>query len=107
MQIFLFTIFYFLIVACSIFLIIKISDLLPKIKLETQKANSIEKKFYKDLRELQFKAKELNKLAEKLNKQKASLVGELSRGLLITLLPFRKLKSAMLIYSFFKKALSK
>ena len=107
MQIFLFTVCYFLTVGGAIFLILKLSQLIPVIKEETNKVNKLDKQIYGELREVQFKARELNHIANKLNKQKSSSLSELLQGIIVTLMPFRKLKSIMLIYSFFKKAVRK
>ena len=71
MQIFLFTICYFLLVALSVLLFVYVlKNLLPQIRKETQRIKDLDKQIYKDLREVQFKSRELGTLAQKLNKQK-------------------------------------
>ena len=108
MQIFLFTICYFLLVALSVLLFIYVlKNLLPQIRKETQRIKNLDKQIYKDLREVQFKSRELGTLAQKLNKQKNSLVAEIAQSLIVTLMPFKKIKGIMLIYSFLKKAFAK
>lgn len=107
MEIFLFTICFFLIVGGGVFLIISLHNLIPKIQEEIQRAKELDILLYKELREVQFKARQLGQIANKLDKQKYSLFAELLQGIIITLMPFRKLKSVMIIYSFLKKLYTK
>ena len=106
MKIFLIILLYFLIVGISIFLIIKMSILIKTLKLHKKDIDKIEAETYRQLRDIQFKSKEAMKLANKLNKQKKSIIADIIDNLLIMLFPFKKIKAALLLRKFMRNVSS-
>ena len=100
MKIFLVILSYFLILGISIFLIIKMSILIKKVRLCKQNIDKIEAETYLNLRELQIKSKDATKLANKINKQKKSILADLIDNILIMLIPFKKIKAVLLLNKF-------
>ena len=70
MEIFFFTICYFLIVFGGIFLVLKIHNFCPKIKQEKEKIDNLDKELYKELREIQIKSREIGKIAHSISETK-------------------------------------
>jgi len=103
MLIFLITIIYFSIVSLGILAIIKLYTLIPKVRTHKNNIDAINDKLYADLRLLQFKVKNISNYANALLKKKNSLLGELIPSTLIYLLPFKKIKSILLLMKLAKK----
>lgn len=103
MQLFLFTLLYFVVVFIGIVFCMYIYNLIPKIKKHKNQIDEIERKLYKELRDLQLKSKILAQAISKLLKQKKSIIIEAMSFLLLNLLPFKKLKNGLLIYRLIKK----
>ena len=100
MKIFLVVLSYFLILGISIFLIIKMILLIKQVRLCKKNIDNLEAETYLKLRELQYKSKDATKLADKINKQKKSIIADLIDNLLIMLIPFKKIKAVLLLNKF-------
>ena len=105
MIIFFSVILYFLIVALSVFLIIKLRELSAVIKAQTEAANKLDKELYTNLRELQYKAKDITKQANKYICGKNSILGEIVSSATLAVLPFKKLKSLIYLHKLGKKVM--
>jgi len=102
MEIFLTILSYFLILGISIFSLIQIILVRKKVKTLKTEIDAIEAEAYTKLRDLQYKSKDVTKLADKLVKQKKSILTDVISNLLIMLLPFKKLKTILLLRKFLK-----
>ncbi len=105
MQVFLFTLCYFLIVGVGLFFILYINSKIYKIRKHTEKINKLEEKIYLELRIVQYKTKDICKTINKITKQKKTILTELLQDIFIAILPFKKIKSLLLLYSVLKKIL--
>ena len=103
MLVFLFTLGYFIIIASSVFAIIKLFSLIGVIREKKLQADELEKKLYTELREFQLKTRMSCVYSSKLLKKKDSILGEVVPSLLISLLPFKKIKSLLLLNKLAKK----
>ncbi len=105
MEIFLTTVCFLLIVGLGITLILCINNLSAKIKQYNLQIIELEKKLYTELRLVQYNAKDCCKMVKKLTKMKSSFTKEIIENLLITILPFKKLKKLILVGKLIKKFL--
>jgi len=103
MTIFLITLGYFLIVTLGILAIIKINSLIPQIRSHKTEIDNLNNKIYTELRDAQFKSKMVSGFVEKFLKKKNVFFAELLSNFMIMLLPFRKLKSILMLFKLIKK----
>ncbi|MCQ2958260.1 MAG: hypothetical protein MJ180_05095 [Candidatus Gastranaerophilales bacterium] len=102
MEIFLLLCAYVLLLGISAFLIILLCNSIKSVRLNKLKIDVIEKNLYTQLRELQFKARNISKLAKKLLKQKNSFMAEITSNVIIALMPFKKLRTILLVRKLMK-----
>ncbi len=101
----LFTLVFFVILALCVLFIIKIITLIKVIHEKKLEIDDLDARLYSELRELQFKSKNISKYSTKMLKQKNSILGEFFSSLFISLLPFKKVKSLLLIHKLAKRVL--
>ena len=96
MVIFIATLIYIAVVGLCIFLVQKIYSFRKQIKKHNEFIKNFDNKVYKELRIAQFKAYEISKQAQRFQKDKNSIIGEI-------LSTFKKIKSLIFLRKLSKK----
>ena len=102
MEIFLVIFSYVLLLGISTFLIIQMCNFIKHIRTHKKEIDLIESNLYDQLRELQFKARNIGKFAKKLTKYKNSIFADILSNVAISLLPFKKLRTILLLRKLLK-----
>lgn len=103
MTIFFSVILYFGLIGLTIFLSFKLIKLTKTIKTHKEFINKLDAQLYKDLRKIQFVSFDITRQANKYLNDGFSFIGEILSTFLISLLPFKKLKSIIYLKKVLKK----
>ena len=94
-----------IIILLGVFLIFQLRKLSQNIREHNEFIKKLDAQLYKDLRETQFKAREISKQARKYTDKKYSILSEIVSTILITILPFKKLKNIIYLHKIGKKVM--
>lgn len=94
-----------IIILIGVFLVFQLRKISHNIRSHKEFIIKLDEQLYKDLRETQFKAREISKQANKYTNQKYSILSEIISTILLAILPFKKLKSIIYLHKLGRKIL--